>query len=113
MTTKDVDMGRTDAGSVLTVRGDYGPVRTERKEDRPRLRVGIVGLGYWGPNLLRGLIEQPSVDVSYICDRDEARLAAYARRYPGATATSRYADLLERSEERRVGKECRSRWSPY
>ena len=24
-----------------------------------------------------------------------------------------YADILERSEERRVGKECRSRWSPY
>jgi predicted dehydrogenase len=95
-------MGRTDDGSVLRVRrddgpvrGDYGPVRTERKEDRPRLRVGIVGLGYWGPNLLRGLIEQPSVDVSYICDRDETRLAAFARRYPGATATTSYADLLE------------------
>jgi predicted dehydrogenase len=75
MTTKDVYMDRTDGGSVL--------------------KVGIVGLGYWGPNLLRGLIEQPSVEVSYICDRDEARLASFARRYPGATATSSYADLLE------------------
>jgi predicted dehydrogenase len=75
MTTKDVYMDRTDGGSVL--------------------RVGIVGLGYWGPNLLRGLIEQPSVEVSYICDRDEARLASFARRYPGATATSSYTDLLE------------------
>ena len=45
---KDVDMDRTDG--------------------EPVLRVGIVGLGYWGPNLLRGLIEQPSVEVSYICD---------------------------------------------
>jgi len=72
---KDVDMDRTDGG--------------------PMLRVGIVGLGYWGPNLLRGLIEQPSVDVAYICDRDESRLAAFARRYPGATATTSYADLLE------------------
>ena len=59
------------------------------------LRVGIVGLGYWGPNLLRGLIEQPRVDVRYICDRDEARLTSFARRYPGAKATSCYEDLLE------------------
>src|SRR5258707_5453398 len=34
---------------------------------------------------------------------DRARLHAYAKRGGGA----------ERSEERRVGKECRSRWSPY
>ena len=26
---------------------------------------------------------------------------------------SRYSIVLARSEERRVGKECRSRWSPY
>src|SRR2546429_2816881 len=30
----------------------------------------------------------------------------------GATTTSNYYNVL-RSEERRVGKECRSRWSPY
>ena len=31
----------------------------------------------------------------------------------GATARDVAADLRTRSEERRVGKECRSRWSPY
>jgi predicted dehydrogenase len=67
----------------------------DRTDDGSLLRVGIVGLGYWGPNLLRGLIEQPSVDVSYICDRDEARLESFGRRYPGARATSCYEDLLE------------------
>ena len=59
------------------------------------LRVGVVGLGYWGPNLLRGLMELPDVDVTYICDLDEERLSTYARRYPGATPTSSYEDLLE------------------
>jgi predicted dehydrogenase len=62
-------------------------------EERP-LRVGLVGLGYWGPNLLRGLLEQPGVDVSYICDVDEDRLAIAARRCNGARPTSRYEDLL-------------------
>jgi predicted dehydrogenase len=66
-----------------------------RNNEGSLLRVGVIGLGYWGPNLLRGLIEQPSVDVSYICDLDEERLSASARSYPGATPTRCYEDLLE------------------
>ncbi len=58
------------------------------------MRVGVVGLGYWGPNLLRGLLELPGVDVTYICDLSEERLSSFARRYPGATPTSCYGDLL-------------------
>src|ERR1035438_10327108 len=68
--------------------------RFRRSEPSP-LSVGVVGLGYWGPNLLRGLVEQPSVDIKYICDRDEQRLASFGRRYPGATPTSCYGDLLD------------------
>ena len=47
-------------------------------------------------------------------DLDQARslLVTQQRRYPKA-ATLRDGDALLRSEERRVGKECRSRWSPY
>jgi predicted dehydrogenase len=66
-----------------------------RTDDGSALTVGIVGLGYWGPNLLRGLIELPNVEVAYICDRDEARLASFCRRYPGATATTSFDVLLE------------------
>ena len=33
--------------------------------------------------------------------------------YPDITILPALARILERSEERRVGKECRSRWSPY
>lgn len=59
------------------------------------LRVGVVGLGYWGPNLLRGLTEQPRVEIAYMCDLDGERLQSYARRYPQAVPTCRYEDLLE------------------
>lgn len=70
--------------------------RNRSREGREgQLGVGLVGLGYWGPNLLRGLVEQPSVDVRYICDLDEERVASFSRRYPGAAPTSRYEDLLE------------------
>jgi predicted dehydrogenase len=58
------------------------------------ISVGVVGLGYWGPNLLRGLLELPDMDVAYICDKDEERLSALSRRHPGAAPTASYEDLL-------------------
>ena len=60
----------------------------------PGLRVGLVGLGYWGPNLLRVLADLPSVAVSWICDLDEERLRRFARRYPAIRATLDYDELL-------------------
>jgi predicted dehydrogenase len=44
--------------------------------------IAVVGLGYWGPNLLRVLIERSDVDVRWICDRDRSRLERLTRRYP-------------------------------
>jgi predicted dehydrogenase len=68
--------------------------RPSRDREAPTLAVGVVGLGYWGPNLLRGLMELPGVDVKYICDLDRERLSAFSRRYPGAVPTESYDDLL-------------------
>jgi predicted dehydrogenase len=50
--------------------------------------VGLIGLGYWGPNLLRVLAEMPDVAVKWICDLDRARLDRYARRHPASIATA-------------------------
>jgi len=41
------------------------------------------------------LIELPDLEVAYICDRSEECLNASARRYPSATPTTCYADLLD------------------
>lgn len=60
--------------------------------------VGLVGLGYWGPNLLRVLAEMEDVSVKMICDLDGARLARFARRYPASRPTTRFEDLLEDPE---------------
>ena len=59
------------------------------------LNVGVVGLGYWGPNLLRVLVDMEATRVSRICDLDATRLAQFARRYPGAEPTVRFHDLME------------------
>ncbi len=56
--------------------------------------VAIVGLGYWGPNLLRVMIERTDVDVRWICDPDRSRLARMCRRYPSVAATEDLAVVL-------------------
>ena len=50
--------------------------------------VAIVGLGYWGPNLLRVLADSPDAEVRWICDLDSERLAKYGRRHPAAGVTT-------------------------
>jgi predicted dehydrogenase len=59
------------------------------------LAVGLIGLGYWGPNLLRVLAEREDVRVDWICDLSQDRLDQFAHRYPGVTATTRADDLFE------------------
>ena len=58
------------------------------------LRVAVVGLGYWGPNLLRKLVELPEADVVTVCDSREDRLQRWGRRYPAIGRTTSYMDVL-------------------
>ena len=58
------------------------------------VKVGVVGLGYWGPNLVRALYEVPDADVSWICDLDPEALAKIGRRFPASRQTNDFADLL-------------------
>ena len=59
------------------------------------LKVGIVGLGYWGPNLTRNFHELPGATVSALCDFREDRLLHMKKLYPEARVTKRFQDLLE------------------
>ncbi len=56
--------------------------------NRPKLRVAQIGLGYWGPNLLRNLATLPDVDVVAVADLDPSRLAV-ARLFGADVKTTR------------------------
>ncbi len=58
------------------------------------LTVAVVGLGYWGPNLLRIIDELPDVELRWLCDIDVARLEHFQARHRGARTTTRYEDVL-------------------
>jgi predicted dehydrogenase len=59
------------------------------------VRVAVVGLGYWGPNLVRNLHEVREAEVVWACDLREEALASLARRYPAVPQTTSFDDVLE------------------
>lgn len=52
------------------------------------LRIGIVGLGYWGPNYARVVTELPGAELAWVCDASAAALESIGSRYPARTTTS-------------------------
>ena len=60
----------------------------------PVARVAVIGLGYWGPNLLRVLSDLDGAEVAWICDLDAERLERYGRRHPAAATTAHLDDVL-------------------
>ncbi len=59
------------------------------------MKIAVIGLGYWGPNLTRNISTVPEVDLAAMCDMDESRLDVQARLYPGAKATNSLSEVLE------------------
>ena len=59
------------------------------------MKIGLVGLGYWGPNLARNFDDLAHTDLTWLCDRDEERLTRFASRFPSARTTNRFEVLLE------------------
>jgi predicted dehydrogenase len=58
------------------------------------ISIGVIGCGYWGPNLLRNFAESDAAELRWICDADDGRVAVMARRYPAAQTTTDYQKLL-------------------
>src|SRR2546429_9304880 len=99
-----------------------------------RINVGLIGIGGRGTAHLNSYVKIPDCQVAALCDVNQAARERAQTRLFTATSTKakEYKTMRElfadkdvdavsiatpnhwhRSEERRVGKECRSRWSPY
>ena len=58
------------------------------------IKIGIIGYGYWGPNLVRTFAELSRAKVVGVSDLSGPRLELVARRFPGVKTTTDYQDLL-------------------
>lgn len=62
------------------------------------MKIGIVGAGYWGPNLIRNLLVQPRLEKLVVCDRDPGRLEIIRNRFPQVETTHDLDRLLDDPE---------------
>ena len=62
------------------------------------MKIGIVGMGYWGPNLVRNFLSTSNVDGVVCCDVSEKRLQLARRKFPGVEITTSYKELLSRDD---------------
>jgi predicted dehydrogenase len=62
------------------------------------LSIGVVGLGYWGPNLARNFSQLQNSRVGALCDLDPERLEKLRRLFPGVPQFSDVKDMLEHAD---------------
>ena len=60
-----------------------------------KVKVGIIGLGYWGPNLLRNFITIPNAEVVYGCDINSNNFKKLIWLYPSVKFIMDYQEIIK------------------
>jgi predicted dehydrogenase len=80
----------SDNKSVL-VSASEPPMAADRSNV---VRMGVIGYGYWGPNIVRNVRSIETVELVAVCDRNPAALRRAARGYPGVHLTTEFTEVL-------------------
>jgi len=59
------------------------------------IRIGVIGYGYWGPNLVRNFYETPGVQLACVSDLRAERLKQVQLRYPAVKITESHRELID------------------
>lgn len=70
-------------------------IEKAKESEVQQVNVAVIGCGYWGPNLIRNLQDDPRVKLSHVCDKVDERLAQLRRRYPTINFTTDYGEVLD------------------
>lgn len=62
------------------------------------LRIGVIGYGYWGPNIVRNLHGQKNLQTVMVCDKSAAALGRVRKAYPGVLTASDPFEVLRSPE---------------
>ncbi len=58
------------------------------------VNIGVIGYGYWGPNIVRNFNGAEGARVVSICDKSQAALNRAGKMYPGIDITREYLEIL-------------------
>lgn len=62
------------------------------------VKIGVIGCGYWGPNLIRNFNQLQESEVTAICDLDREKLNKMKKLYPEILMTEEHAEVLQSPE---------------
>jgi predicted dehydrogenase len=69
-----------------------------KKEEGPKVKVGVIGLGLWGRDILQTLGRLPRADVAAICDTYQASVNRSKKHAPNAATTLDYRTILDNKD---------------
>jgi predicted dehydrogenase len=58
------------------------------------IKLAVVGYGYWGPNIVRNVMERPELELWGLCEMNPERVARFSARYPGVRTTADLGEAL-------------------
>ena len=58
------------------------------------VRIGVIGYGYWGPNIVRNLLTVDGCELTAVCDRSPGALKRVAQAHPALHVTQNFEELL-------------------
>src|SRR5262252_3629952 len=70
------------------------PTQRALRGSNRMINIGVIGHGYWGPNLTRNFAELTRGKLAAVSDLDSRRLDVVARRFPAVKTTTDYQDLV-------------------
>lgn len=84
--------GRIEASHVLSSTEARGA------QTATKIRFGVIGYGYWGPNVVRNLHGLDDAKVMTVCDQSDKALRRVQQTYPSMNTTKNAADVLKSPE---------------
>ena len=81
----------------IELRAQAGP-EEPKKPAGPKVKVGLIGLGLWGREMLGTLGRLPQAEVAAICDTYPAMVRRSEKNAPGAATTEDYRSILDNKE---------------
>lgn len=77
------------------VRGGYYTNKKNKKMEQKGIKIGIIGCGYWGPNLIRNFNNLDDSQLAYVCDIDKEKLKKIKSAFFDTKITTNYLEVLE------------------
>src|SRR5262245_6860709 len=74
------------------------PAHSARPTSANALKVGVIGYGYWGPNIVRNFHGLDNCEVMTVCDKSTSALKRANRAYPHVPVTTDFSEVLTSPE---------------